>query len=608
MNEHNKIGLVLKLLEHAPYEALKDNTTLGSYLTNAMIEMSVDIDLIDEWLENYLDLCESKIRGFEDGERDGPPINPFLIRMGGEDEDGDEETPPPDTSKTKVKISRKRPVASIPPEMSPHDGEGNFSPGSGGQIIDPEDYDYDDPQLLSDKDEELTDEELEELEELYEAVAAGNDIPLLKLLGGENLSDDDLQVIIDDTKNSIGKGVSFPRGGKGTTYSTDSTYNVSMLQTILKSEGKLLITHASQVKKLRTLNGLRICTWEVSKRAGDTAYKRLAAIYHFYKKNASSIELKAKSPAGIQYEQMQIDHVNKFFSDTFGKNPAPMPLFINGQSVGVEINGAVDIAGVPKADFAFTKNGKEVYWISYKQGDYTAGTANDVSFQQYGSMTSFFSKKFTGTPAVKKDIATISDPFIKEVMAKLPKSNVYKNVKEIVEDPPKSDKFYMVYSSGKKEEVTDSAQIKVLGVARNANVMKGQPWSPPKNIYITPPKAQYYREIDPKSDLAMRAIYGTDFGGAFGTNNVNALLLTSKKIDIAPIIDPAGTVTGINIVVAGKSHIEFNPQPAYKGVAKYIPSLLFRYSSTFNWSTPAGVILGGRYLIMPLGRASGTKI
>ena len=54
------------------------------------------------------------------------------------------------------------------------------------------------------------------------------------------------------------------------------------------------------------------------------------------------------------------------------------------------------IDGVPKADFVL-KCEPEDYWISYKHGDYIDKTGKELpaSFQQYGSLKSFFTKQFT---------------------------------------------------------------------------------------------------------------------------------------------------------------------------------------------------------------------
>lgn len=120
---------VENILEDASFATLRDSTSLASHVSNKMMTLGIPIAYIDEWLNTYFVLVEKA---------------------------DEKQDPPPDTSKTKIKIRKKHPAADIPYDLTPYDGTGNFTPGSGDQIIDPEDFgdEDDNPDLLNDDEEE----------------------------------------------------------------------------------------------------------------------------------------------------------------------------------------------------------------------------------------------------------------------------------------------------------------------------------------------------------------------------------------------------------------------------------------------------------------------
>lgn len=141
---HNKISKFIEnIIEDAPLGALKNETQLASYVSDKMISAGLDFNLIDEWIENYFILIE---------------------KANTEKQSGTDQDTPPDTSKTKITIRKKHPSVDIPYDLTPYDGTGNFTPTSGDQILDPQDFESeeDEAELLSDEEESLDEQILNE--------------------------------------------------------------------------------------------------------------------------------------------------------------------------------------------------------------------------------------------------------------------------------------------------------------------------------------------------------------------------------------------------------------------------------------------------------------
>ena len=73
----------------------------------------------------------------------------------------------------------------------------------------------------------------------------------------------------------------------------------------------------------------------------------------------------------------------------------PLQLHIDGKDMKVDINSSIKVPGSPKADMALGQGTKGNFWISYKHGDYIdkSGKELPASFQQYGSLKTFFTKQ-----------------------------------------------------------------------------------------------------------------------------------------------------------------------------------------------------------------------
>ena len=433
-------------------------------------------------------------------------------------------------------------------------------------------------------------------------VESKKDLTLLRNLGAnESVSDEDLQDIIDGNVDL--SGVSCLKG-PGTTAFEDASYDESSLRKILSDEDKFVLTYAGNEKKLRTQFNIRICKWNNSKRKGDANYKRIALIYKLIKDFSSKIEIKKRVAAGIGYETMQIASLNSFIESL---TETPVPLFVDGVDSGIDINGASTVKGVPKADFTLDKNGKPVYWVSYKHGEYYTSEREvnaKVPFQQYGSMSSFYDKNFEKSVGLD-GLNAVSNPFLDKAASRL--REVYLGVTGIK-------------VKGKNVELTMGDKKKVI--KDKYNIFSGKKktfyqtnmWKSHKevDIYVVPPKTGFYTELK-DSKIIGATIYGKDFGKAFGKDNCNILLQAKEPLRLSPMVDDEGNLGGLNLNTSTAGHITFNPDiPKDQKVQQYLPVFQLRHTKDMVWGYKSGsrtkLFAGGRYLIMPKGNATGTKV
>ena len=428
------------------------------------------------------------------------------------------------------------------------------------------------------------------------------EIPLLRNLGiNKSVPDEDLADIINGKVDL--SGVSCLRG-PGITAFDDESYNESKLKKILNDGSKFTLTFAGTEKKLRTEFNVRICKWGNSKRKGDVNYKRIALMYKLVKSFSSKIKVKERVAAGIGYEDMQIESLNSFIKEL---TETPVPLFVDGEDSGVDINGATTVTGVPKADFTLDKDGTPVFWVSYKHGAYydkEHKVKAKVPFQQYGSMSSFYDKNFRKSVGLT-GLNAVSNPFLDKASKRLKEK--YLKVTGIKVDGKKVE----LTMGNKKKVITDKFNI---FSGKKKTFYQTNIWKSHKevDIYVVPEKTGFYTELtDPK--IIGATIYGKDFGGAFGKDNCNILLQAKEPLRLSPMVDDEGELGGLNLNTSTAGHITFNPDiPKDRKVTQYLPVFQLRHTKDMIWGYKDGgktkLFAGGRYLIMPQGQATGTKV
>jgi|18_taG_2_1085343.scaffolds.fasta_scaffold05691_2 hypothetical protein len=370
------------------------------------------------------------------------------------------------------------------------------------------------------------------------------------------------------------------------------------------------------VCKLRSPFNIRLATWSSSYTESpginsktnqlDANTMRILAIYKLLLNTKGKIEQKERAAAGIEYEEGQVLAINDAIKQL---NPEIGYLnLINSDNTqtGIRFDEAVMIAGNPKADFALSYKGQEVYWISYKEGDYfkhdeTTGemvVSQKVPFQQYGE----FKRLYKGEQ--KKDPKNIIPESINRFCTNIVKENVGPTLnvsgdklREFLK--ANDDKLWeftgirSIVGHWKSRKVQESNVTKFHLIPSSTYVVH--------NFYDSNPAG-------PLSIFALKGIYGNDYepGSDFGINNVNILLQsTVDQITLKEVLQYDEHL-GYKIDPGPRGHILKNPN--LPDADEYIPVLFMRHSSEdyfafLNVETgKKEVLLGGRSFIYPKGK------
>lgn len=445
------------------------------------------------------------------------------------------------------------------------------------------------------------------------------DIDLVKSLGGERLPDN----IIEDIVNGKYKGTTKLKAGSGNTYSiSKSSYTYGDLQNELKKHKKLLITTAGTVKKVRTQYGERICQLSVSKakdpnRISKSYMEQITTLFKLSK--LKGVEIKAKVAPGIGYEKMQVDNLDDHMEDILGiSNHRPLELSIAGKNMGVSIDGGAKVPGSPKADLAFGINDKPNFFVSYKHGEYKSESGKELkaSFQQYGSVKTFFTKEFQSAiedAGIEKAIKSFLDTATKKA------TYTYAGITGI----KRNDKNEVVFLKGDTEIISDSQNPSIW--AKNftpvEKAIKKSGGS--LNLYVVDKSGFSYRRslmdgTPVSKKIALLSVFGKDYGdGKPGKNNVDVLMQDAAPFSVGLMTDDDGNAKGINIDASSRGHIMFNPElhsgkKEFPKFAKnYEPYFLVRYTGEMNigWNGGKDFFVGARFLINPSSQTkSGTDI
>lgn len=445
------------------------------------------------------------------------------------------------------------------------------------------------------------------------------DIEILRKLGLERFTDEE---IINNVNQNISNVTLSP--GTNNKYGLTTPVNYIGLESILKKEGKLVITYSGTTKKIRTDSNIRIAGWASAKSISSPDFKRAIMVYQFYTNNSDKVELVAKAARGIGYELMQVQNLN----DWFVKNEikVPMRLYISDElnefrDTGVSVNNAQKIENVGKADLVLKENSTDKFWISYKHGNYwseegSAKTLSNVPFQQYGSIKTLHTK----LGSEKGKWAEIISKFLDKTVEYLP-------------DPTTIRTGYSLEVDGKTKKVRSNdpkvifSQNEIDLLAANAKsintVFKNNPGLN-KEIYFTPRAFSVWMDMldgtDEAKQIAGMSIYGLDFklnSTNYGPENVQCLIQTNEVLNVEFHTNDEDEPNGIKISTDKRGHILFNPNlPAPKNaedpILQYRPVLYARFTEEDNFSyTRKGkviLLLGCRILVMPYGKISGKSI
>jgi len=449
--------------------------------------------------------------------------------------------------------------------------------------------------------------------------AENADIDILRKLGLERFTDDE---IINNLNQNVSNVTLSP--GNNNKYGLTTPVNYIGLESILKKEGKLVITYSGTSKKIRTDSNIRIVGWSAAKSISTTDFKRAILVYQFYINNRDKVELVAKQARGIGYEELQVNNLNTWFIKNEIK--VPLRLYISDElnefrDTGVNVNGAHKIEGVGKADLALTENSTDKFWISYKHGNYWSeeGAATSlaaVPFQQYGSIKNLHSK----LGSEKGKWAEIIANFLDKTTEQLPDPTTIRIGQSLEID----DKTKKVRTSDSNVMFSQEEKDLLLANKSSVNtVFKNNPGLN-KEIYFLPRGFSVWIDMldgsDDSRQIAGMSIYGLDFklnSSNYGPENVQCLIQTNERLNVEFHNDSEDEPNGIKISTNKRGHVLFNPNlPAPKNaedpILQYRPVLYARFTEVENFSyTRKGkviLLLGCRILVMPYGKIPGTAI
>lgn len=442
--------------------------------------------------------------------------------------------------------------------------------------------------------------------QLLKEAAGTYDIAIVNKIGGDNITQDSVDKI-----ESMPPG-NLTAGSKNTYDANKKEWSLADLKKALSKEGQLVITTAGSVTKVRSQYGERIC--QLSKDVKQNTDRHLSRVKTLLTLLQLGVEQKPKVAPGIGYETMQVNNLDTWVQENLGKGAKALPLFVAGKDTGVKINGGAKISGVPKSDLGFGIDGKPNFFISYKHGAMFDPSGNELkaSFQQYGSVSSFYNRQFTkqmdAAPGVKKMVAQ----FVEAVKKEVGKSGkVYNNVTDIV----KKGKNWVVISDGK--EIIPKDQNAQIWAKNRAKVRKFKP----KKLYVLENGSGWSKRRailkmgQAGKDIAMMSIFGNDyFSGKAGVNNCNILMQDNAGFKIGKKVDQDGTAIGIEMNVSSAGHVLFNPK-IYGTAAKfpkfgqqYEPYFVARYTGESSMKVKDGLMIGVRLLINPASQTKGGDI
>lgn len=396
-------------------------------------------------------------------------------------------------------------------------------------------------------------------------------------------------------------------------------------------EDPFKITTAGLIKKLRTPTGGRVCEWQgaesnidifrdpanfnVDKFKRNQNLLRVICVVHMLHQHTNSLEQVSKLPPGISYEIDQIETFNKSLEGLPSLAlilPGTNETYKDKNGEVLRIDGAEDVKGVPKADMSLSFKGTDVFWISYKHGEYTEDVQKpgDIPFQQYGSPGGIYGDE---------DLKPVVDKFLTGVATELGNYYSREDVIRIGEDNPDALK-------GSLENL-----MNVYGKQLSKLTKKGKPVGNVFNkhkvdhFHIFPTGTseiagklfdQNKKPLGSKLEMiGLKSIYGDDYDGdsstPFGIDNVNILLQTpqSAKFEVmrGTPEDPDEPYA-IRMTMVQKSHIIKNPD--LPDSVPYLPCMYIRHTVgnyfVFKNTTTNRMeaILGGRLLVYPQGNVS----
>lgn len=291
-----------------------------------------------------------------------------------------------------------------------------------------------------------------------------------------------------------------------------------------------------------------------------------------YKEMGNKLSSKTTKAAGIEQERIKAEELNTWFKEN---NPKQLPHKLHmineeGSRVNckVEVTGAINLpqSKLYKADLALLNGNDQVFWISFKDGDFkdTSAGAKYIDFPQYGGFKTLDLLYLADTTKTKKVWDSIKGRFVEGVVKHYPT--------KLLVDPKTTtfDEDNMVINfNGKSAKetlppllytfITGKFRLTFYRFVNDKSASAKQ-----KYLYMINKFAGYLDFLDGSNEtkeIAGKSIYGREFkldkSAPFSDSNCNVLMQTATPLDISII--PLNKDLNLLIKTGPGGYILFNP-------------------------------------------------
>ena len=291
-----------------------------------------------------------------------------------------------------------------------------------------------------------------------------------------------------------------------------------------------------------------------------------------YKELGNKLSSKTTKAAGIEQERIKAEELNKWFQENNSKQLPHKLHMVNeeGKRVDckVEVTGAVHLSlgRTGKADIAMINGNDQVFWVSFKGGDFKDASTGDkyIDFPQYGGFKGLDTLYLSDSTQVKKVWNSVKGRIVEGIVKNYPN--------KLLIDPRTTtfdEDNVVVNINGRsaKETLPPSLYTFITGKFRltfyRFVIDKSMP-SKQKYLYLMSKFSGYLDFLDgsPETkEIAGKSIYGKEFkldkSAPFNLNNCNVLMQTSTPLDISII--PAKKDLHLLIKTGPGGYILFNP-------------------------------------------------
>jgi len=359
---------------------------------------------------------------------------------------------------------------------------------------------------------------------------------------------------------------------------------------------------------------------------GTQSWRYVLLYLQLYKALGQLLKSKTVKASGIEQEKIKADQINEWFKEN---NPEKNIFNLNVWDGGEHVNTNVNVDSAihlqlgtsEKADIAMLERGREVFWISFKGGNFkkemTSSKLSNVDFPQYGG--------FAGLDLIYKNDEVWLD--IKGKMI----SGIIKNYPTRIEINPKTTTFdekgNLVNFNGVSviEALKDKSEMYnlLIGVFKKSFYRFVTDTTTRRKYLYMMNKFEGYLDFlngSPKTkEIAGKSIYGTDFTLDKSTplGRKNCSILMQSRTDLLMSIIPTKNNIQLLMKTGEGGHVLFNPnlplpKDALDPFTKYKPVMYFRSGTiehlTTDYNGDGYMFMRARIAILPAAKIASNAI